>query len=81
MANYRNAEVDKLLAASVETLDAPKRLQMIGKLLGIVGSETPYWPLNSPLTLGTLSEKYVLPGFSYWTMTWTPWALDVKLAS
>ncbi len=49
MASYRNAKVDKLLAASVETLDAPKRLQMIGKLLGIVGSEAPYWPLNSPL--------------------------------
>lgn len=80
MANYRNAEVDKLLTESVETLNKPKRLQMIGKLLGIVNGEVPYWPLFSPSTVGVLSKKYVLPGFSYWTMFWTPWAMNLKLA-
>jgi peptide/nickel transport system substrate-binding protein len=80
-ANYRNAEVDKLLAQSVEVLNKPKRLQMIGKLLGIVGSETPYRPLYTPLTFGSLAGKYVYPGFSWWTQLWTPWGLNVKLAS
>ncbi|HEV7941520.1 MAG TPA: ABC transporter substrate-binding protein [Solirubrobacteraceae bacterium] len=81
IANYRNAEVDKLEPESVETLNPPKRLQMIGKLLTIMANEAPYWPLYTHATLGTLSEKYVLPTFSAWTMSWTPWALEAKLAS
>jgi peptide/nickel transport system substrate-binding protein len=81
IANYRNPEVDKLLAESVETLNRQRRLQMVGKLLGIMNSEAPYWPLYSPATLSTLSEKYVFSGFSYWSMYFSPWALNVKLAS
>jgi peptide/nickel transport system substrate-binding protein len=80
-ARYRNREFDKLLAEVAETVNPHKRLGMIGKLLGIIAEEAPSWPLYSPRLLAALSDKYVMPGFSYWQELMTPWALDVKLAS
>lgn len=80
-ANFRNAEFDKLIPASVESLDPPKRLQLIGKMMKIVADEAPYWPLYSHATLASVSTKYVLPTFSSWTWLFTPWALHLKLAS
>ena len=80
-ANYRNAEVDSLMSESLQTKDKAKRLQLIGKLLMIVGNEVPYWPLFTHALFGTLSERYVLPNFSYWTLYWSPWALGVKQTS
>ena len=66
---------------SLQTKDKAKRLQLIGKLLTIVGHEVPYWPLFTHALFGTLSERYVLPNFSYWTLYWSPWALGVKQTS
>jgi peptide/nickel transport system substrate-binding protein len=80
-ANYSNFTVDKLLVESAETLNRPKRLQMITKLLSVAGSEVPYWPLYSSAQLGAISDKYVMSGYSYWTHFFTPWALNVKQAS
>jgi peptide/nickel transport system substrate-binding protein len=80
IANYRNAEVDRLLTDSVETLNVPTRLRMIIKLLGITAEEAPYWPLFTPETFGSLSDKYVYAEFSGWTTLWNAWALDVRLA-
>ncbi|MGA8355423.1 MAG: ABC transporter substrate-binding protein [Solirubrobacteraceae bacterium] len=81
-ANFRNAQVDKLLAESIETLDKPKRLQMIGKLLKIMNEEAPYWPLYAHATFASLSEKYVFSSpFNGFTLVLSPWALNVKLAS
>ncbi len=81
VANYRNPEFDKLLSEAGESVDKHERLQMIGDLLRIVANEVPDWPLYSPGLFATLSDKYVLPGFSYWTQLFSPWALHVKLAS
>ncbi len=80
VASYNDAEVNKLQREEVETLKPAKRLQLIGKLLRIVGADAPYWPLYTYAMLGTLSEKYVFPSFSAWTAFYKPWALDVKLA-
>jgi peptide/nickel transport system substrate-binding protein len=82
-ANFRNAEVDKLLPESVETLDKTKRVQLIGKLLKVVNEEAPYRPIYTHATFAALSEKYVLSSASFngWTLLWGPWALGVKLAS
>ncbi len=80
-AAYRNAEVAKLQAEESETLNSARRLQLIGKMLRIVASELPYWPLYTHSTFGTISSKYVFPGFSGWTPLYTSWALNVKLAS
>jgi ABC-type transport system substrate-binding protein len=80
-ANYRGVEFDKLIPESAESLDHARRLALIGKLMTIEDNEAPYWPLYSPLTLGALSTKYVFPTFSGWTWAWTPWAMNVKLAS
>lgn len=81
VAHFNNAEVNKLQAEEGETLDPAKRLQMIGKMLGVVGAEVPYVPVFTPDALSSLSEKYVFPTFSNWTILFRPWALDVKLAS
>lgn len=80
-AGYRNAEVDKLRAESAETLNKPKRLQILGRLLQIVNSEVPYHQLFTIANMASLSNKYVYPGFSWWTSIFTPWAMSVKLAS
>lgn len=80
-AEYSNAEVDKLMTLGTETLDPAKRLQVIGRVLKIVGTDVPYYPLFSHYQLGMLSDKYVFPHYSYWTYLVTPWALNVKLAS
>ncbi len=79
-SNYRNAEFDKLLSESRETLDPHKRLQMIAKMLKIAGEEVPVWPLYSPGLYAALSEKYTMP-LSYWGTLNGPWAMNVKLAS
>ncbi len=80
-AQYDNAEVNRLEPQSLATVNPTRRLQTIGKLLRIVGAEVPYWPLYSREQLGSLSEKYVWPRFSAWTMAWTAWGMDVKPAS
>lgn len=79
-AEYRNAEVDELLAQQVEATNPTERLQMISKLLNIVAAEVPYRVILSHRTFATLSDKYVYPSFSLWTHSYTPWALGVKLA-
>ncbi|MGA8353870.1 MAG: ABC transporter substrate-binding protein [Solirubrobacteraceae bacterium] len=80
-AKYNNAEVTGLRTESAKTFNVTRRRQLIGKLLKIEAGEAPYWPLYTHATFGALAEKYVMPTFSYWTMLWAPWALDVKLAS
>ena len=79
-ASYRNAEVNKLLAAQEVAASPTRRLDLIGKLLGIVGSEEPYKPLYSTGWLASMSNKYAFPGYSAWTFLYTPWAMDVKQA-
>lgn len=81
MSNYRNAEFDGLLSESSETSNPHKRLQMIVKMLKIVGDDAPVWPLYSPGFDAALSEKYVMPPLSAWQAQFDPWALNVKLAS
>lgn len=81
LAKYRNPEVDSLLSESVETLNTTRRLEMIGKLLKTTNEEAPYWPLFTHATFATLSEKYVLPSFTGWSLLWGQWALGVKLAA
>jgi peptide/nickel transport system substrate-binding protein len=80
-AKYRNSEVDRLRAESGETLNKPKRLQLIDKLLTTVNNDVPYRQLFTIASLATISEKYVYPRFSYWTQFFSPWAMNVKLAS
>ncbi len=79
-ARYDNAEVNGLLAQEIETLNTHKRLQLIGKLLGVVGSDVPYVPVYTTDEVGSVAEKYVFPTFSIWTAVFRPWALGVKLA-
>jgi peptide/nickel transport system substrate-binding protein len=79
-AKYESPEVDNLLTKETESTTPQERLQVLGKALRIVASEAPYRPLFTYDAFEALSEKYVFPTFSPWTILFTPWALDVKLA-
>jgi peptide/nickel transport system substrate-binding protein len=80
-ADYRNAEVNKLIVAEESALNPTKRLQLIGKLLRLVGSEVPYLPLYATGELAILSNKYTyVSQYSAFTSWYTPWAMNVKLA-
>jgi peptide/nickel transport system substrate-binding protein len=79
-ARYDNAEVNKLLTEESATMNTHERLQLIGKLLSIVGSDVPYVPVFTPDEVSAISEKYVDPTFSIWTSVFRSWALGIKLA-
>jgi peptide/nickel transport system substrate-binding protein len=79
-ANYNSPKVNKLQAQESETVSQPKRLRLVKELLQTVGEEMPYRPLYTHDAYVQLSNKYVFPGFSNWTLYSRPWALDVKLA-
>jgi peptide/nickel transport system substrate-binding protein len=79
-ARYNDAEVNRLLMEEGETLDPHQRLQLIAKVLGIVGGDVPYVPIYTTDEVGSVAEKYVFPTFSIWTAIFRPWALGVKLA-
>lgn len=79
-AYYTNNEVLRLMKENIENDNPVTRLHLIGKALTIVGEATPYRPLYTHKTFGTLAERYVFPTFSNWTMWFLPWALDVRLA-
>ncbi len=79
-AKYKNPEVDKLLVKESETINPEKRLDVIGQLLRIVGTDEPYRPLFTYSSSAAVSEKYSLSSFSTWMIYLTPWAMDVKLA-
>ncbi len=80
-SSFRNSEVDELLPQQEEEVVNPaRRLQMIGKILKIVNSEAVYPMLFAVGVFGTVSDKYVFPGFSTWTTLHSLWALRVKLA-
>lgn len=81
LARYDNAEVNKLETEERETLNPVKRLALIARLLRVVEAEVPYVPVFTPDAFASVSEKYVFPTFSNWTILFRPWALDVKLAS
>ncbi|HEV7941635.1 MAG TPA: ABC transporter substrate-binding protein [Solirubrobacteraceae bacterium] len=80
IANYNSPKVNKLETQESETTDQSKRLQLMKELLQTVGTEMPYRPLYTHDAFVQLSNKYVFPGFSNWTLYSRPWALDVKLA-
>jgi len=79
-AGYRNAELNRLLVAERGELNPARRLQLIDKLLTIVGNEVPYMTLWRTPEFASLSNKYVDPHYSAWTNWFTPWAMHVKLA-
>ncbi len=81
LAFYDNPEVGKLLGEEAENQSLEGRLALFGKMLKIVGEEAPYVPVFSHSEFVRLSNKYVAPTFSWYTSAYTPWAMDVKLAS
>lgn len=81
LARFRDAEVDRLMAEQRETSDASSRLKLLDRLANIVAEKVPYRPLYSIDALAGVSDKFVYPTFSQWSILFTPWAMDVRLAS
>lgn len=79
-ARYANPEVDKLYKEQSEALNTTTRRSLLRKMLTLIADEAPYIGLLTHTWVGSLSEKYVFPSFSWWT-TFSPWALDVKRAA
>ena len=80
-ARFKNSEVDKLMSEQREAANPVERLRMLGRLADIVATEAPYRPLYSIAAIAGLSDKFVYPTFSQWSILFTPWAMNVKLAS
>ncbi len=80
VSRWTNSQFDKLLPEASETLNAPRRLRVIGDLVRVLRSEAPVWPLYSSQNFVALADSYVAPGFSFWTYNYARWAMDVKLA-
>jgi peptide/nickel transport system substrate-binding protein len=79
-ASYRNAELGNLVTQLNESNDQSTRLQLAQKALQIEVKEEPYLPLVSHSMFMDLSNKFVSPGLSYYTTSYTPWMLEMKLA-
>ncbi len=79
-ARYDSTEVGKLLTKQREALNPSDRLSLISTLLKVAGREVPYVPLLTPAENVALSDKYVFPTFTQWTIYFDSFALHVRLA-
>jgi peptide/nickel transport system substrate-binding protein len=79
-ARFSNAEVNRLLVKLSETYNTHTRLELVGRIMKIANEEEPYRPMYTHVEWMELSDKFVFPGYSQWTSSFTPWALEVRLA-
>lgn len=80
-ANYRNAEMGRLLVAQRQESDGAKRLALIGDAFRLMKEDVPYVPLYTPNVYMALSDKFVMSDYSVWTTYYTAWTLNVRQAS
>lgn len=81
-ANYRSAEMGRLLEAQRSETARAARLRLITEAFRLVRRDVPYIPLYSLDVYLAMSSRYVLSErFSPWTAYFTPWIVDVHTAS
>ena len=79
-ANWKNEEMDRLVAQQNATLDPDERMRILTEMLRISLEELPYVQLwNEDLAL-SLNKKYALGGFTPLAAPWTPWATQLTSA-
>jgi peptide/nickel transport system substrate-binding protein len=79
-ADYAPAGIDRLLAASITTLNRARRLALFSQLLRRLGSDVPYVPLYSADNSAATSAGFTDPGYSQWFND-SPYTLDVRPAA
>lgn len=81
-ANYRSAEMGRLLEEQSQATDRAARLRLIADAFRLMNQDVPYIPLYSRDVYLAMASKYVLSErFSPWTAYFTPWIADVHAAS
>jgi peptide/nickel transport system substrate-binding protein len=80
-ANYKSAEMAKLLSEQSKATNGDERLQLINSAFQLMKEEVPYVPLFAPQQFIVVSPKFVFEDYSPWTLSFTPWPLLVKKAS
>jgi peptide/nickel transport system substrate-binding protein len=79
-ANFKNKQMDELIAKQNATLDPDERKEILTEILRMSLEELPYLQLwNSDVAL-SLNKKYALGSFTPLAAPWTPWATQLKLA-
>lgn len=80
-ANWKNAEVGRLLEAQSKTSDGNKRLEMITQIFQLMKEDVAYIPLYTQEQFMAVSDDFVYEDFSFWTSHYAAWPLLVKKAS
>lgn len=72
LANFRDAEVDRLLAKQGKTTDAAVRTEALTRVLEIAGEQLPYLPLWWESVPMGLADRFVYEGFNplYYAENW-----------
>jgi peptide/nickel transport system substrate-binding protein len=79
-ANWKNKEVDRLVAQQNATLDPDERIRILTDVLRISLEELPYVQLWNDNIAMALNKKYALGGFTPLAAPWTPWATQLTQA-
>jgi peptide/nickel transport system substrate-binding protein len=77
-ANFKNAEVERLIKQSNATSDHEARAKALAGILKIAGEQIPYVPLWWQPTPVALNRKFVWPGYNA-LYYYQPWATQISL--
>jgi peptide/nickel transport system substrate-binding protein len=79
-ANYKNAEVDRLLDEQQRSSDPAVRARALGEVLEIIAVDLPYLPIWFPEVAMSVDDEYVYRNFSP-LYIYQPWATYVESRS
>jgi peptide/nickel transport system substrate-binding protein len=81
LANYKNPEVDKLLAKQATSANAGERVTAIGEVLRQGQEDLPYLTLWWEDVSAALNKRYKLSDFNALSAPFTPWASKINRAA
>jgi peptide/nickel transport system substrate-binding protein len=80
-ANWKNAEVGRLLSEQSQAEDGAERLQLITEVFKYMKEEVPYVPLFAPDEYMVIGDDYTMAEYSPWLRSFTPWPTQVRKAA
>jgi peptide/nickel transport system substrate-binding protein len=75
-ANYKNAQMDKLLKVQQDTVNPAVRADSVANALKLTARDVPYIPLWYQEVAMALKSKYAYADFGTWYL-YTPWATQI----
>jgi peptide/nickel transport system substrate-binding protein len=75
-ANYKNAQMDKLLKIQQDSVDPKVRADAVANALKLTARDVPYIPLWYQEVAMALKSKYTYADFGTWYL-YTPWATQI----